>query len=270
MTIPFPTVELISFQRPFSSGANKPWLVTCKTQNGDRAEYVLKFHTTLNRAVIREYAASFLATALKLKNPPATAVIVPPEMASTRTDPDLQSALSKLQNPNWGTLYFEGYQEFHEDIYIPKDRLEEVVKLFAFDMLIQNQDRTVMGKQHGNPNMLVNGDEYVLIDHDKTFLCTDPIAKLMLPPPWELRREQFPHKHLFYQKIRQWAEGFPIDFNPFLEEYSKIPDTALTQMFEQMPESWRNDEYEADILKHLFLVKQNLDKFSDELLEVLA
>lgn len=148
--------------------------------------------------------------------------------------------------------------------------INEMIQLFAFDMLIQNQDRTADGKQHGNPNLLVKGDEIVAIDHDKTFICTDPLYGFSPQEPWELRNENAAQHHVFNAKIRHFAEKHTLSFEPFLSKFEEMPQSILATMFEFMPTEWRDNDYETKILGHLISIQDNLSKFSDGLLEVFA
>ncbi len=270
MLIAIPRIQVVNFSKQMETGANKPWLVTCSDVAGKRDDYIIKFHNVLNRSIIREFAAGYMAACLEVKSPPIAIVDVPHILANSVTNLTLKERITISQGPHWGTRYLTGYVEFTIDTFIANGMIGEMIQLFAFDMLIQNQDRTTDGKQHGNPNLLIKGDDFVAIDHDKSFLCTDPIYQILPPNPWELRNENAAKRHVFHTRIRRYAEKNTLSFEPFIDKFKALPQHTITTMFEFMPATWRDKSYESSILKHLLAVQNNISRFSDGLLEVFA
>lgn len=268
MLTAMPSVQVISFTKPMKTGANKPWLTMCRVNSDKRDEYVVKIHGILQRNIVKEYTAAYLATCLGIKTPPAAIIEIPNMLTDSVRDQSLQQALKAKPNPHWGTRYLAGYNELTNHTMISDSVIEDKLYLFAFDMLIQNIDRTVNGI--GKPNILVQGDEFVAIDHDKTFACTDPLARLNPSEPWELRGSNQASSHVFMGDIRKHAQDHNVSFSDFIGRLQSIPGTTIDSMFGRMPSSWRDNEYERHILEHLTKIRSNLPQFSRGLLEVFA
>lgn len=268
MSIAIPTVHVVSFVKPMRTGANEPWLTLCKDEHDNRDEYVVKFHGVLHRNIIKEYAAAYLAACLNVRTAPAAFIEVPEKLVQNIHDTALRQKLEAKPNPHWGTKYLVGHKELTIDETISDGMISNKIRLFAFDMLIQNFDRTTNGI--GKPNILVQGDEFVAIDHDKTFSCTDFLTRSSGLEPWQLRGSHEELSHVFKTSIYRYGQSYNVSFAEFVNDLASIPNTTLDSMFNRMPPRWHDQEYEQHILYHLNKIRSNLPKFLRGLEEVFA
>ena len=158
-------LEIIEVKKRFDKGITKPFLCKCC----DGKLYVVKTTGTLTKKeIIAEYVCARLAVALNLPIPPCKIVYIPYE-------------IENLLQEEWKDDMNEGYafaSEFISDASIATYRqahncsIEIQKKIYIFDRLIQNSDRTCTKENVGNINLLysISEKKVFIIDHNLAFM----------------------------------------------------------------------------------------------------
>jgi hypothetical protein len=129
---------------------------------------------------------------------------------------------SKAAGPQW-RIWSAGDQ-------ITAARAAAALEILAFDAYIENDDR-----RPGNPNCLVKGDAFRIIDHELAFRIRQKLFPR--PEPWKaghLQRLIAPDGHLFGAGLR----GRDLDFAPIQRAWSGISDGHLQEYLSALPSEW--------------------------------
>lgn len=171
-----------------TAGRSRPPKVVIANDRGETREAYLKSPNFGDGkspfSLIREYIATTLGHQLGLPCAEVAAVRVTPsliEMArhlepalgtQIREGPDLLLASASL-GPGW--------HEWTPALKVSRNQLTTACDTIFFDTMIQNWDRCA-----SNPNLLVRGESYGLIDHDEAFseATGSDGEKEFNPPPW--------------------------------------------------------------------------------------
>jgi hypothetical protein len=238
--------------------------MVCEMKQGDGgityADYVVKLYgdVPLGTAMLaREIFAGLLGTALGLNIPAMAIVNIAAELAEEADDLELATKVKRSTGYNFGSSYIPANATFR---FIADNLRQAAADVFAFDMLIQNVDRTRL-----KPNMLQRPDELVIIDHEKAFMCARPQNLLgVIPKPWELETV-VPKNHLLFSELK----GTPASFDEFALKLAAISQPTLDTIVAQIPSDWISDEI-GHIQAHILAASANAEKFKRSVQEVLA
>ena len=109
-------------------------------------------------------------------------------------------------------------------------------EIYVFDTIIQNWDRCA-----ANPNLLVKGDRFLMIDHGEAFVeATGSDAERELTPlPWRLggivNHEGEYEMHLLWPKLRPKTR---VDFTAAADRWKALPDDAFALIAADVPDCW--------------------------------
>jgi len=134
-------------------------------------------------------------------------------------------------------------------------------------MFIQNPDRT-HHVEGGKPNILYNGSQFQIIDHELAFSFLADI--IPSPTPWKLRELPFVKKHVFYATLTNYAENHKLSFESFLSRVKSISDPFLDETMSAVPEDWHNPSNAGKIMSYITTIRDNLSQFERGLLEALV
>lgn len=122
-------------------------------------------------------------------------------------------------------------------------------EIFAFDALIQNADRRQV-----NPNLLTNGEEVFLCDHEQAFSFLAGVIGWQ--PPWAGHGTEFLRNHVFFQQLK----GIAHNWDRLRGALGALTDTRLGEYLGAVPNEWRSNNTAADqIVKYLEDARQNRD-----------
>ena len=130
--------------------------------------------------------------------------------------------------------------------------------ILAFDAYMDNPDRTP-----ANPNCLVKGDAFRIIDHDLAFR----IGQKLFPPPepWKPGSLQWltrPGGHIFGAGLK----GGNSDLSPVLAAWSGLSDQRLQACRAMLPSAWVEAVPAIEAaLNHLRAVRDRIDDCLAEL-----
>lgn len=261
-TVPLYHAEAIG--DPKESGSSLPLTMVCfhRTEEEDlqRDTFVVKFFGDLplkTKGLARELTASLLGQVLGLNIPRVASVYISEALCEAAQPTPWHDKICKSVGVNFGSLLVQNPIEATE---IPKSHLDAAMEVFSFDMLIQNLDRNLR-----KPNLFRTKEGFILIDHEKSFLCADPTQLLgIIPTPWEFDTLN-PKTHLCYPALK--SQGISCD--GFVDRVSSLSDSVLDEIIDRVPTEWASPELE-NIRGFLIQARDDADKFKRSLQEVLA
>jgi HipA-like kinase len=158
---------------------------------------------------------------------------------------------SKSLGYNYGSGYIKNYQVLPVNQPLNSSQLSYAQTVFAFDVLIQNPDRTV-----DKPNMLTNRKEIIILDHELAFsFIFDLVTN---PNPWIIKQANLTwiNHHYLLPKIK----GKEFDFEKFSKRIGYLDDNFWETSWNLIPENWRRDQFET-IKNHFTAISENKAAF---------
>ena len=251
-----------TFNRTLNSRRTRPPILACEDANGESAgEFVIKFRGGIETGVAGlacEVVASVLADELGLATPAPAIVEIDHKTAALiqKIAPTFATVVGNSVGLNFGSEILQsGFSSWPVGKSIPLGLRQAALEVFAFDALIQNPDR-----KYSNPNLLSNGKELCLIDHELAFSFLYEIASSS--HPWELSHSNFDvlKEHVFYRELR----GQRFELERFIGALNGLSDEALAQMAGQLPSVWKTAAV-TRILDHLKTVRKHSKQFTEQL-----
>jgi hypothetical protein len=244
-------------------------LFSCYTEDSQHEDYyVVKFRNQLGSRILCEFMAALLGRHLGLPIPLIAIVEISPRLIATIPCPETRELLAGDQGPHFGSQHKAGgYIQLPPGFSIPPALISQALDIFAFDMLIQNPDRSDKPGR-GKPNLLFDGNQFLLFDHELAFSFIALIGTP--PPPWELRGSPLVENHIFYNQLTRYAKNHEVSFERFLTQFMTVSNALLDEMVRAMPGSWHNTTNVGKIVSHLTNVRDNIQRFKRGLLEALA
>lgn len=256
-------IEALSPHKLFETGANKPLLITGVDVNGNKGDFVVKFRSAERmsyEASMRELLAAFIAIEMEI-------VIVNPVLVNISQnfvdlllgDNAWQYASTSL-GFNYGSEYIKDYSTLIISQRLNNNQLPYAQTIFAFDILIQNSDRRV-----DKPNMITDGKEIVIFDHELAFGFIFDLFKN--PRPWEIRESdmQWINNHCLFPKIK--GENF--DFDDFSQRLDNLDNNFWDQAWNLIPNEWCSEQFNL-IRNHITAILENKGAFILELKKLMS
>lgn len=264
-------VEAITYLQQKEHSKTRPSVFECQTSTGERQTFIVKSRPQLKECILCEAFAAQLGHVLELPIPECAAVIIPNALMQTipERDQDVVFLLENDEGPHFGSAYLTGGFTVPPAKFAFPDTLDLLaLKIFVFDMLIQNRDRCY-SESCGKPNILYDGENLYLIDHEASFnfIYGEPP-----PTPWSFLGQTWVRKHLFYGPLKHYVnvQGKEMEF---------ILKTHITPMLHglrnlsiieaSIPNVWKDTSALAKIMVHLKRILDNWDQFVRGIWEVL-
>jgi hypothetical protein len=153
-----------------------------------------------------------------------------------------------------GCEYFSrGYSNVSAQSLSP-DEFEQAIRIYGFDLLVQNPDRTVV-----RPNCAARGGQIKLFDFETAFSFVLLIGTQNRP--WEVSKHGLGPKHLFYSELLRKKRV--LDWKPFIKSVAGITGGGIDEMIEGLPQDWI--EHAPTVRAHLLEVAKNAHRFELEL-----
>lgn len=266
--IQIPRVQAYSYHREMCHARTHPGLFVCRIDDGTNFDFVVKFRSRLGGRILCEFFAALLGERLGLPVPPIAIVEIDPRLVACIPDPQIRSSLAEDRGPHFGSLFRSGgYLNQPVEFSLPKTMVSQAVDVFAFDMLIQNPDRTFITGR-GKPNVLMNEERLIVFDHELAFSFVDAIGPQ--PAPWTIRPLEFVKYHMFYSLARRCAADDNCVFDRFIARLETLAEDWLTDVVNAIPDDWRNPRITDKIALHLTTIRENRLLFERGLREALA
>lgn len=258
-----PIIEALSSHVSFDSGANKPLLITGTDNNGNKGDYVVKFRGAArmsNEACLRELLAAFIATQMEIRVVTPAIVNISQDFVDLLKGNDTWQYASKSLGLNYSSEYLKKYSTILPSQELNNSQLGYAQTIFAFDVALQNPDRTVE-----KPNMLTDGTEIVIYDHELAFsFVLDIFAN---PKPWEIRESdlEWINKHCLLLKIK----GKEFDFREFSQRFDNLDENFWKTAKNLIPNQWLSNQFNR-IKHHFSEICKNKKAFIIELKKLMS
>jgi len=195
-------IHPIQFHGTTSNGRTKPSRITCETDSGDKVEVVAKFSKGCDRGVLAlamEALCSVLARELGLPTPEAFIVQTSAEWIESIPDVVAAKQVAESDSHAFGSqIAPNGFSVWSAGNSVTEVNKPAATLAFAFDGWIGNPDRRA-----DNPNCLVKGQDFLLIDHELAF--ADKLLLTTSAKPWNrggLNPIATPNNHIFFKHLK--------------------------------------------------------------------
>lgn len=249
-------VTATRFDKALTSGKTKPGIFSCRTEEGDEVELVVKFGAACEakeRALLNEALAALLAADLGLPVPEPFLVYVEEDLAKSIPDDAIRQNALKSIGWNFGSAKLPpGFFSILKGWKLPQDLRQDAAEIVAFDVCIGNDDRTV-----DNPNCLSDGRKIAIVDHELAFLCLGG-GVIGWKPPWQpggvnlSRGAASSYRHVFLDSLHTEDA----DYTRLAQAMTQLATERFAEYDAHLPEQWKtNPEALEDILRYLAQLK---------------
>lgn len=253
-----------------SSGTTAPVIIRGvdeKTGN-ESGEYYLKpiaAQRMSAQASMFELVAGFMAKQLELGVAEPVLINVSEPFAELCRGKSYYKKVADSVGVNFGTKNFGGgFHTWMPETSLPFDLQNEALRIFVFDILIQNTDR---GHQKANVN--TNGKELKIFDHELAFSYSDLLGYTG-KEAWVLKENGIDRdlifKHLFHKHLKGEID-LPID--EVIDTLEVIDNKFWEKAESLIPTMWMGPNFKK-IKQHTQSVVNNLSKFKIEIRRVLS
>ncbi len=225
-----PKVTAVSLIKPFAKGRTMPCLMLCRGTDGTEVEAVIKWRSDLETkdlGGICELFAALLADDLGLKTPKPVLIEIDPEFHRGIPAPALSEFARKSDGLNFGTTFLPGLPTWLTGRDVPLNLKQSAAETFAFDVLLDNPDR-----RREKPNLLSNGGEIILIDHEQAFSFLRGVIGWQ--PPWAGGSLAHLTNHVFFRQLK----GAAHTFDRLAGALAAISDNRLDEYATLIPAEW--------------------------------
>lgn len=261
-----PQIHALEGYEVLDTGTTKPMMIKgVDMSNGTRGHYVVKYINANRmdiRSTCREVLGLWIGMELGLNMVEPVAVSITQEFVNNLKGKDGFLSAQNSIGLNFGSRYVEGYNELLKGQPLTDAQTNEVKDIFAFDMFISNADRGA-----GKPNVLTNGKQFLLFDHELAFSFVLLLPFLQNKTPWlfgDGEREMY-EKHYFYNYLKKTN----IDFGDFTNRFTCINDSFWESVHNLLPKEWHNQDLET-IQKYLKAITENKEIFAEQLVKIIS
>lgn len=236
------------------TGSNLPMLIVgIEPTSGEKGEYVIKFKAgarmTDPSAALREVCGAYMAREIGLLAAEPTIIEVGQPFIDSLIGHDLWQIASNSLGSNFATVYISKAQSLKSTETLTEGQIREGKKIFAFDAMILNFDRS-----NGKPNMLTDGNNIFLFDHEIAFAFSMALPWDQNPTPWILSDND-------KQKLRQhyfWPHlvGKNVSFSELEQDFAALNEEFWRNLRLRIPPEWQTDQldriqpYISEIVNH--------------------
>jgi len=259
-------VTATTFHRFLGNGRTSPAVFTCEGPHLSAPEqFVVKLKGGLEqreRGLLFELYASLLASHFGIGCPRPAVVLIERDLAEAVVgelsgDAHRARIVGESVGLNFGSQFLVNLMVWPVDKQVPSAMQEGAIKIFAFDALIQNPDRTFR-----NPNLGSRGDDLFIFDHESAFSFL--LAIFQSPTPWRLATEDYLERHVFARTLKHVP--FPADF---LQSLNDLSGEVMRDFSLQIPDEWRSEDLPR-IESHLAIIREHGAEFAEEVTRRLA
>lgn len=234
-----PSITALAGGQIFSTGANKPQLIrgVCH-ETGEKSDYVVKYlgaERMYPQACARELMAICIANQMDYFVPEPVVIDITNDFVESLVGNDAWLVASKSIGYNYGSQYItDGFQPIVKGQKLPHSLLKKAVGLFAFDIFISNSDRT-----HDKPNMLTDGENILIFDHELAFGFAMEIPAN--PQPWLIL-----DRHMTWlrnQYLFPILQGHEHNFDNFVNKLDLLDENFWIKLESIIPAVWMSDEF---------------------------
>jgi hypothetical protein len=259
-----PEIFALQAEKVFGSGTTQPMLIRgiCKKTHV-KTEYVVKYINSPRMSAMSscsELMAAFIGLELGLKVAEPAIIEVTQEFVETLKGRDGYKTANNSLGINFGCKYERGFMEFASNQQLNDEQYEQAGQIFSFDIFISNSDR-----RKEKPNMLTDGDNILIFDHELAFGFVMDIIKN--PTPWIITDYEIGwiKNHYFYPILK----GNEHNFDEFVDSFTVLDEKFWDKLRKTIPEVWIGDYFDT-IKNNLTSLITHKDHFKIELNKVLS
>lgn len=252
-------------------GSTRPWVVLLD-ENGNDVPYVVKLFSErdlqFGHSILKEVLGCALAKQFDLKTPEFALAEFSDDFIQHSLGNEQRNILSRKA----GGLKFASRLLSSPVIYTPiiaRDYMKsyDYANLYAFDSLIHNMDR---GRRSDKPNLLLNDDDFILIDHELSFASIDNLPAQHNAILQAVDDGEFPYlyqQHLAYPFLKGVRKSEKASlFDEFESNLSTLNIQAIRLVVSELLRLDISCGYYDRIFEYLHKLKENSRKFSGILL----
>ncbi len=259
-----PEIFALSGDKVLSAGTTQPMLIrgVCK-KKGEKSDYVVKFICSPRMSIMSscsELVAAFIGLELGLNIAEPAIIDITHDFVETLRGKDGYKNASNSIGLNFGCKYVPGLMEFASRQQLNDSLYEQAEHVFSFDIFISNVDRRV-----DKPNMLTDGENLLLFDHELAFGFVMDIIKN--PTPWVISESDLGwiKNHYFYPVLK----GNEHNFDNFIDKLEVLNEVFWDKLQKVIPEVWLTDHFQK-IKNNLTSLVLHKDQFKEQLNKILS
>jgi hypothetical protein len=262
-----PFIVPLRFNEQFTHSANKPILITgLDKETGGKGDYVTKLlgaERMYPDACMRELLASFIAAELDIPVVAPAVVEVTVDFVELLRGNEVWGTANKSIGYNYGSEYVAKFQTLVIGQPIPEKLVQKAMDVFAFDVFIQNSDRS-----HQKPNMLTDGSVIIILDHELAFGFALELPFSRNKEPWTIREsdKHWITKHCLYNQLK----GKIFDKAELGSKFKRLDDAFWNKAWDLIPEPWKNRQQFDEIRSFLSQIVDNSEVFLTNVQLILA
>lgn len=269
--------EAISFQNIVDSGGSTyPWRVMVVDEKKQQREFLAKMFTerqlSQQHAIAKELFGNVLAREFDLPTPEAGLINFSDIFIEHQLNKDEKDKLlQKHKGLKFGCEWANGMQI--ADPNNLKSHLKEydLATIFAFDNFVLNLDR---GGYRNKPNLLINDDNFLLIDHEQLFYFSDDVNAFHNAVITDFKNDVWNYqaeKHLFYPSLKSLSSKAKIDiFDTFWHYLKDLNVNVLDETASFLTKHNISIGNYNLIKEYMIEIKSKPDKFCNLLMQKIA
>jgi hypothetical protein len=269
------TWEARRYEKILETGRTKPLVIECirsplaENSEGEifnklRKTFVVK--TLGNPGVYEiglfcEVFGNLIARELGINTPEPALIHLSPEFVGVVAPHLKNSGIQLTAGLAAGCEYLApGLSPVLPGTFLNDDELDQAIRIFGFDLLTQNPDRTRQkadGNGNGSVNCASRSGTLVAFDFE---LCFSFLFSFGIQPkPWQVSKLPFFQSHIF----RQSLQSRTLDFTDFFSRLKSLSSGRLDVLSSDLPEPWRGRA--SDACEHILQVVKKASQFEVEL-----
>lgn len=252
------TYEATRFVKVLESGRTRPVLLECELADDSGVSVGSFVVKAMGLPEVEEYGlfaetlGYLIAAELDIETPKPVLVRLSDEFVAA-VNPVLRShGLSLQPGGGFGSEHLgSGLISASADMHLDAEQSEAALKIFCYDLLIQNIDRL-----ERNPNCLLKNGRIIAFDFNVAFSFLLLIGKA--DEPWEVSKHQSENRHLFYRALN----GKSVDFKPFIGKVAALTPERIDEILDAIP--FGNGRWNDRIREHFGSIRENAAKLEIE------
>jgi hypothetical protein len=235
-----PEIYALRFNENFSQSANKPVLLSgIDKHSQEKGDFVVKFKNTgrmSTDASMRELLAGFIAMQMGIPVVEPVIIEITPAFVNLLIGNEAWVAPDKSLGHNYGSIYIREHTTLLLNKGLNNRQLPLAQDIFAFDMFIQNPDRT-----NNKPNLLTEGNDMIILDHEIAFGFI--FASFITANIWAMKDNDkaWIRDHCLFPHIK----GKEFNFEGFSAKLGNLTETFWDKAARLVPAEWFSDQFET-------------------------
>lgn len=259
-----PIIEALTPHEEFSTGANKPFLITGVDEDGNKGNFVVKFRAAQrmsSEANMRELLGLFIAAQMDIPSVQPVLINISPDFVDLLVGNSAWQIANQSVGLNFGSIYIQSHKTILATQKLNDQQLKYAQSLFAFDVFIQNSDRTP-----NKPNMMTDGQAIIIFDHELAFGFVFDIFPNQ--EPWVIRQVdlEWINRHCILPKIK----GKEFDFQLFSDGLLALTEEFWERAWQLIPAEWQSQDQFNRIKQYLTAICNNKEPFINHLQQLMS